>query len=232
MLQIDRFIGKFNSMKLSVFMSGALPFNEKKATQAAAYLLKLGGGTMNYMKLIKLLYLADRKALLIWRRPITTDQCVSMKCGPVLSQIYDFIKKDGNTVWEKAISRLGQYDVSLKHDPGDDALSEADTTVLDEIFWEYGEICSSRLVDVTHELPEWKDPGRGATPIRYSDILKAEGADKSEVEMFEEELINSRNAPDVLRRIEDQQDIYVAEHRLRHPVGTYSAEEVKRELGL
>ncbi len=53
-------------------------FNERKATQAAAYLLQMRGGTMSYMKLIKLLYLADRAALVRFGRPITTDRYVSM----------------------------------------------------------------------------------------------------------------------------------------------------------
>ena len=40
-----------------------MPFNQPKATQAAARRLKSRGGRMSYMKLIKLLYLADREAL-------------------------------------------------------------------------------------------------------------------------------------------------------------------------
>ena len=70
-------------------MSPRLPFNEKKATQAAAHLLKLRGGKMSYMKLIKLLYLADREAILAWGRPITTDGYASMDRGPVLSRVLD-----------------------------------------------------------------------------------------------------------------------------------------------
>jgi uncharacterized phage-associated protein len=62
-------------------------FNERKATQAAAYLLKRRGGKMSYMKLIKLLYFADRVALSRFGRPITTDRYVSMDRGPVLSHI-------------------------------------------------------------------------------------------------------------------------------------------------
>lgn len=64
-----------------------LRFNDRKATQAAALLLQLRGGKMSYMKLIKLLYLADREALLQWGRPITTDRYVSMNRDPVLSRI-------------------------------------------------------------------------------------------------------------------------------------------------
>jgi len=36
----------------------------------------------------------------------------------------------------------------------------------------------------------------------------------------------------ILEHLEDLEDIYLAEQRLRRPAKTYSAEEVKRELGL
>lgn len=236
MLQLNQFSEIFTrSEKHMIIRSheSPLPFNETKATQAAAYLLKLEGGRMNYMKLIKLLYLADRKALLTWRRPVTTDRYVSMKCGPVLSRVYGFISQgSGNSLWEAVISRYGQYEVSLEYDPGDSDLSEADITVLDEIFFEYGKISNTRLVDLTHELPEWRNPGRSSTPISYGDILKAGGANESEIGTFENELASARNRPDILQRIEDEQDVYVAEQRLRHPFKAYSSEEVKRELGL
>ena len=71
-----------------------LPFNEKKATQAAAYLLRLRGGRMSYMKLIKLLYLADRISLNRRGRPITTDRYVSMDRGPVLSRTLNLITEE------------------------------------------------------------------------------------------------------------------------------------------
>ena len=38
-------------------------FDERKAAQAAAHLLHRHGGPMPYIKLIKLLYLADRRGL-------------------------------------------------------------------------------------------------------------------------------------------------------------------------
>ncbi len=37
-------------------------FDEKKATQAAGILISKSGGTINYMKLIKLIYLANRES--------------------------------------------------------------------------------------------------------------------------------------------------------------------------
>src|SRR2546426_8827697 len=99
-----------------------LRFNERKATQAAGLLLQLRGGTMSYMKLIKLLYLADREALLRWGRPISTDRYVSMDRGPVLSRILD-LATDGEdpgtpSIWASSIAAPSNYEVHLKDDAG------------------------------------------------------------------------------------------------------------------
>ena len=71
---------------------------------------------MNYTKFIKLLYLADRAALIRWGRPISTDRYVSMKHGPVLSNVFDLVnfgwlsEKAGS--WSSVISNLSGFDVS------------------------------------------------------------------------------------------------------------------------
>lgn len=48
-------------------------------------LLARHDGHMNYMQLIRLLYLADREAIHRWGCPISTDRYVPMENGPVLS---------------------------------------------------------------------------------------------------------------------------------------------------
>src|ERR1700712_384885 len=100
-------------------------FNEAKATQAAARLLRNRGGRMSYMKLIKLLYLADREALARWGRPITTDSYVSMKHGPVLSGVLNLITDGedpaaGQTFWSRHISEPEHFEVSLREDSSGD----------------------------------------------------------------------------------------------------------------
>ena len=72
-------------------------FDERKAAQVAGRLISQGGGEMNYMALLKLLYLIDREALLRWGKTVTGDKIVAMKHGPVLSRIFDLIsqKKQG-----------------------------------------------------------------------------------------------------------------------------------------
>src|SRR6266699_5311591 len=95
-----------------------LRFNERRATEAAARFLKLRGGRMSYLKLIKLLYLLDREALLRWGAPVTTDRYVSMDDGPVVSNIYSLITDDKQKpIWAKYISPpVGDYEVKLQTD--------------------------------------------------------------------------------------------------------------------
>src|SRR5438105_5053028 len=162
-----------------------LRFNERKATQSAARLLQLRGGRMSYLKLIKLLYLADREALLRWGRPITTDRFVSMERGPVLSRLLDLVS-DGDDpgtpcIWAEHISAPANFKVELKSEAGRDELSDAEIELLDEIFREHGGKSRWDLVNFTHKLPEWKDPQGGAIPITFRDILKAGG--KTELEI-------------------------------------------------
>jgi uncharacterized phage-associated protein len=169
-----------------------LCFNERKATQAAAHLLKLRGDRMSYLKLIKLLYLADRAALLHWGRPITTDTFVSMDRGPVLSRVLDLVTEEDlpgkSSTWAQHISEPEHYSVRLRSDPGVDELSVAEVQLLDEVFQKYGAMTRWELVDLTHKLPEWKNPQGGAIPIKYSDILKAGGKSEIETAAIEEEL--------------------------------------------
>lgn len=167
-------------------------FNEAKATQAAARILRNRGGRMSYMKLIKLLYLADREALARWGRPITTDTYVSMDKGPVLSHVLDRINEgpspDDPSFWAQHIVPSGNYEVTLAEDPAGDLLSEAEDELLDEIFRAHGDLTRWQIVDLVHKLPEWRDPQGGAIPIGYADILRAKNKKPEEIAAIENEL--------------------------------------------
>jgi uncharacterized phage-associated protein len=169
-----------------------LRFNEQKATQAAGYLLQLRGGKMSYMKLIKLLYLADREALLRWGRPITTDRYFSMNRGPVLSRVLDLATDgedpDSPSIWASHISEPSGYEVHLESNAGQDELSQAEVELLEKVFQEHGNKSRWELVELTHKLPEWKNPQGGAIPITYRDILKAGGKTELEIAAIEDEL--------------------------------------------
>lgn len=169
-----------------------LQFNEVKTTQAAVYLLKKRGGRMSYMKLIKLLYLADREGLLKWGRPVTFDHYVSMDNGPVLSETYERIM-DGvppgqSSFWADHISSPKDYEVALTKDTTIDELSDVEMQLLDEVFEKHGHKDRWEVVKFMHELPEWTNPNGSAIPITYRDILKAGKKTEAEIAAIESEL--------------------------------------------
>jgi uncharacterized phage-associated protein len=168
-------------------------FNEQKATQAAARFLKLANGKMNYLKLIKLLYLLDRESLKRRGRPVTGDQYYSMKLGPVLSEVHDLITEPpapgDESFWAKHISDPSHYEVALLDDPGGDKLSEAEEELIDEIHGAYGHYAPFELVDFLHKiLPEWKPITSGRQTLSYSDVLTALGKSAEEIKSIEADI--------------------------------------------
>lgn len=175
-----------------------LRFREDRTTQAAARLLQLHGGRMNHMKLVKLLYLADREALLRWGRPITFDWYVSMPHGPVLSRTLDLINAqpdpDHPSYWHRYISEREGYEVALCDAPSIDQLSPAEEALLQEVFERYGRLGQWQLRDLSHGLPEWRDPEGSSVPIDLRDILRAGGLTDEDIAAIEDALEAEREA--------------------------------------
>jgi len=176
-----------------------LQFNEKRATQAAAVLLSMRENrTLNYMVLIKLLYLADRESLLRWGTPLTGDQYYSMEFGPVLSKIHDLITEmqppEEVSFWTRHIRR-SDYDVELLSDPGNEELSESDDRLLRELFAKYQDYYDRNPFEFVHYLhgilPEYKQVEKGdRIPLDYHDILVAGNKSIDEIRDIESELRN------------------------------------------
>lgn len=167
-----------------------LRFNEAKTTQAAALLLRLRGGRMHYLKLLKLLYLADRAALLRWGFPITYDRYVSMNNGPVPSRTYGLIVDEGgNEYWRRYISApMGDYEVEAISEAPQGLLSRAEENLLADIFSLHGRKDRWSLVDETHKLPEWRHPKGSSEPIEIGAILAGGGENAEKIESVLREL--------------------------------------------
>jgi uncharacterized phage-associated protein len=189
-------------MKLKAMV---LRFNERRATEAAGRFLKLRGGRMSYLKLIKLLYLLDREALLRWGRPVTTDRYVSMDNGPVVSRIYDLIREERapgtDSVWRHYISAPQEWEVALIAEPETDELSRAEESLIEETFDHFGQMSRWDLVRASHELPEWQDPKGSAIPIEYRDILRAGDKTPSEIAAIEADLESLAAAESLLQPV-------------------------------
>ena len=66
-------------------------YREDKTTQMAARFVHLAGGRLPYIKLLNMLYIADKAMLIKWGKPITYDSWVATEYGPVLGHTSDLI---------------------------------------------------------------------------------------------------------------------------------------------
>ena len=179
-------------------------FNERKAAQAAACLLHKAGGKLPLLKLMKLMYLAERLSMQRYGDTITGDSFVSMPHGPVLSMTYDHMngalqsKEDG---WDKWVSDRAENTVALRDEsmirtPEEDllALSETDLECLGEIWSKFGHWDRWDLVNYTHSpaCPEWEDPKGSSRPIPPARLLKAVGYKPEQVEVLTKRLHEQR----------------------------------------
>lgn len=167
-------------------------FREDKTTQAAAILLKLNGGQMNYMKLIKLLYIVDRQALLSWGRPVTYDTYVATDKGLVLNQtlslINEGVEPGYECYWSKWISEIEHSSVKLLAECPTEELSEAEIELIHNVFDQYRHIDKWELSNIFHQFSEWQDPQGSVIPITYQDILRFNGKTDVEIAAIVDEL--------------------------------------------
>ncbi|MDE2893759.1 MAG: Panacea domain-containing protein [Chloroflexota bacterium] len=160
-------------------------FDEHRAAQAASILLDRAGGSMDYLKLVKLLYLADRASLIETEVPITDDRYASMKHGPTPCQVLELILQEQpreDSIWHRYIKR--EHFVAHLCEPVEwEQLSESNVDLLNEIYETYGQLRPSQVVCETQALPEWRDPGESAIPIDPADILRYAGYSDDAIEL-------------------------------------------------
>ena len=150
-------------------------FRPEKAVQAAALLIRAEGGRTTRLRLLKLLYVADRRALQEKGRPITGDKIVAMEMGPVLSETYNLIKRRGTVYnlrcWDKYIAS-GEKEIALKADPGTDDLSDYEVKVLESVARIHQDMTTGDTVEAIHSaFPEWRYPGKTSRSIPLRALL-------------------------------------------------------------
>ncbi|WP_269932740.1 Panacea domain-containing protein [Aminobacter sp. HY435] len=154
-------------------------FDVSKAAEAVAYLALKSGGSINVLKLSKLVYLAEREFMARYDEPMFYDTLVSMPDGPVASITLNLI--NGNLEderWSKFVAKRDSFDIKvvagtkpegLKH------LSKADVKVLEALWEKFGKLDKYALRDWTHKkenLPEWQDPNGSSRPIHHEDVFR------------------------------------------------------------
>ncbi len=154
-------------------------FDFAKTLQAAGALLREHPlRAMGRVRLLKLLYIADRKSLKETGAPITGDRVVAMRNGPVLSETYDLIKGEHirTPAWSEHFENL-DYVVHLRKEPSTGRLSRYEIETLNDVAHRLEHEDDWAVADQTHDFPEWQKNEAGDTskPIPHEDILRAVG---------------------------------------------------------
>jgi uncharacterized phage-associated protein len=153
-------------------------FNEKKAAQAAAFFLIQAKTGLSILKLMKLMYLAERRSF-----ESLGDRLVSMPHGPVLSITHNYMNGELTSTpggWDSWIADRAEHVLSLNDAKRtasvDDLLelSDADLTVLNDTWQQFGTLTGWQLRDYTHaHCPEWQDPDGSMIPMKPEDLFTA-----------------------------------------------------------
>jgi uncharacterized phage-associated protein len=157
----------------------AFRFNLAKAIQAAGVLFRQENrDRIGRLRLVKLLYLADRRSLGETGQPITGDRVVAMEHGPVLSNVYDCTKGSSFRLaqWERFFASEG-YEVRQVQKPPVDELCKYEIEVLQQVARESADKDDWQIARETHDLAEWQQNycQGTSTEIPFADILRAVG---------------------------------------------------------
>jgi len=147
---------------------------------------------MEYLRLLKLLYIADRQHLQTFQRPIVGTHLVAMKNGPLHSEVYDLVKGEhvDEPLWSEYIRRDG-YEIGLLKDPGVSELSAVEVRTLTTTSDRYEALSEWDVVEVTHGFSEWKEsyPDESentSRTISFESLIDAIGLQKEKAAILDD----------------------------------------------
>lgn len=123
------------------------------------------------IKLVKLMYLADKYHLIRYGRTITNDDYYAMEHGPVGATIKDVLSLDafnisseGYKYASRFLEKIDKNNFRAKSAKTTfNMLSESDKEALDFVIKNFGKMSSWELRNYTHKYPEW---------YQYKDLFK------------------------------------------------------------
>jgi len=170
-------------------------FDLPKATEAAIKFIHKEGGSINIMKLIKLVYLLDRASIETRGMPVVGGIYFSMRNGPVTSELLDLINSgsladENDPRWEEHISDRANHRIALREDclPVQEFLSDFELELLDHVYEQHGAKNEWQIRDWCHErCAEWHPLRDGRANISLESIAEAVGRDEHEISRLREE---------------------------------------------
>jgi uncharacterized phage-associated protein len=177
-------------------------FEERKAAQIAAYFTAKSGGEIEKLKLIKLIYLAEREFVSRHGHPMLFDELYSLPEGPICSSCLDGINADLNKeIWGIYLSKKnGKLVQATAHVDRQslDYISDAEYDTLSTVWESFGFMTASQLRNYSHKnCPEYVEVEKGQRmPILYRTLFDALGFDHPE--QCEDRIMDMRRAHNML----------------------------------
>lgn len=169
--------------------------NYEKLFDATAFILYRNDNSMNYTKLIKELYFADRESIKAKGFSITGDKYYSMKEGPILSTLLHLIKgnypkQEVQQEWNQVFStNKDTYEISIKKQNFClNSLSPNEEKILENISTKFKPMDWKEVVDkYAHNpsyCPEWQKLSRGRKVLKLETILYHLGYTANEIKIL------------------------------------------------
>ena len=173
-----------SKLSASPWATPLVGFRSRKAAQLCNYFAMKSEGMIEKLKLINLLYFAERKFLSENHYPMLFDEYYSLPHGPICSSALNGI--DGiihEEIWDNYIARNGNIVVAIKSLTRDelDEVSDVELSVVDEVWKELGHMTASQLRNYSHlNCPEYTET-EGRIAISYKQILRALGEKDADI---------------------------------------------------
>lgn len=136
-------------------------FDITKAVQAISVIFnEESADSLEYLRVLKLLYIAERESIAETGRPIIGDRIVAMNNGPVMSTVYNLAKERPVNpaqweAWNPYIRSSGRYLISLVENPGVGKLTKYEMSKIRDVTKRYIGTDQWEIVEETHRFIEW-----------------------------------------------------------------------------
>ena len=168
-------------------------FDITKATEVACQLLKREGGSINIMKLVKLVYLLDRLSVARRGIPVVGGAYFSLPNGPITSEFLDLINSGclwgvADCRWEEFVSDRQDHEVAMIKEASRGHLSDSEVELIDVVYQEHGGKDQWQLRDWCHEhCEEWTPLEDSRERIGLDRIARALGKTEEQIGRLKEQ---------------------------------------------
>lgn len=180
-------------------------FDVNKALQIISFFAfkENSNGQIKYIKILKLLFLADKLYLRTYGKTISGDSYVAMKRWPVASNTFNVIKEP-ERFWEleDAIENTIEVDIknktlTAKKEADYNYLSELELKTLEKIYKNFWNYSRNKLVDICHRYDEWAKHKNhiwnSSIPMDFLDFFSEVQEKNSIFEMSEDDISLARD---------------------------------------